>query len=76
MILCLPCVILWVPCFLLERVRKIDRGSNVDQKQVRKFLPVCTLYKIERLPFQCGYFMGIIYIPIVFPEFSPCIAIL
>ena len=41
MILSLPCVILWAqPCFLLERVRKIDRGSNVDQEQVRKVSPV------------------------------------
>ena len=42
MILCLPCVILWTqPCFLLERVRKSDRSSNVDQEQVRKVSPVC-----------------------------------
>ena len=42
MFLCLPCVILWAqPCFLLERVRKIDRSSNVDQEQVRKVSPVC-----------------------------------
>ena len=41
MFLCSPCVILWAqPCFFLERVRKIDRSSNVDQEQVRKVSPV------------------------------------
>ena len=38
-----------------ERVRKIDRSSNVDQEQVRKVSPVCLLliYKAKpRLTFS------------------------